>query len=489
MSYFTELLLKISDNDESNTIDFINSEIYKYLDYKSLMNLSFSKYDKKLSYAIRIQLKMPVKKRHMIICDDEMKDKIYEECEYVKKLGNMKGVIIAGGFVCIGISKHLQYKDYKKSDIDIFVTKEGTLQKLTKYFDKKKATYKQIGGVCNVYLPNYDRHFQIILTGHKNVYDCISQFHFSNVKCGITKGKLVITPDCQFTIKNMNNTLSTYTHTSAYLLRKARERGFNVIGYENANIGENAETMYESIKQHKINEDNEKTNEPITSKQIKLTPIQHNSNYEHMSNKNEFGIDIMDDKYIEIGHIHGHIKNNILNKINENDKCDEWYANHVFPVESMVIIKLDTIIPVFYTYAFNEIESEKIQFKSVTKNNLHYANIIEDESELIKLDRYNKKLKKLCANNGWEYNVQFHTSIKKCNKLIETSNYRQIKKYTSIPMLCNNKIINGIKRRYLYHTDCDTNNIKIIKENDMCVEYTTFIMKSYAYIVDKIIFS
>lgn len=180
--------------------------IYKKFDYDVQCHLIESNGDYECKYIYELcsfatiyggyEIKFP---RHHAVYK-----KLYMECPYLKTLPQDTNIIVAGGFINIAIDDNLDYCDYPNSDIDIYIAEEDGYENLIyilKFFDAYGAMYKNNGGIIQVYLPNYNRVFQIVWINRNNVYDCIARFNSSNTKCGLHCGSIIAMPDCMYTIK------------------------------------------------------------------------------------------------------------------------------------------------------------------------------------------------------------------------------------------------------------------------------------------------
>lgn len=171
--------------------------------------------------------------------------KLYRECPMLRQLTQIDNIIVAGGFINIAMDRSLKYDQYPTSDIDIFVNKINTtetIRSLMEFFDNFHAEYKCRRNIVNVYIPGYTRHFQIVCTSNENVNDILAGFHTCHVKCGLRKGLLIMTPDCQFAIRNKMTTLfkdqtkiniirsNDRRSTSFRHICKIMNRGYELIG-------------------------------------------------------------------------------------------------------------------------------------------------------------------------------------------------------------------------------------------------------------------
>lgn len=163
--------------------------------------------------------------------------KLFTECPILTKLPHLPhldNIIVAGGFINIALDDCLEYENFPTSDIDIFVVgKNGreTIQQLLSFFDKFGARYKECYGIINVQLPSYHREIQIIWHDKNNVYDMIAHFHTSNVKCGFYMGKLIMMPDCAYTLRTKVAIIDE-TNINAYTLEKIIMRKYLPYGFE-----------------------------------------------------------------------------------------------------------------------------------------------------------------------------------------------------------------------------------------------------------------
>lgn len=161
--------------------------------------------------------------------------KLFQECPFLQNLPKLENTIAAGGIVNIALDDNLSYETFQSSDIDIFVTgKNGKNDcvKLFQYLDSLDAKYKKFVDMINAYLPNYNRSIQIIWQDKKDIFACISRFHSSHVKCGLSNGTIFIMPDCEYTLQNKIALIDENT-INAYTLSKIIKRGYIPFNYEN----------------------------------------------------------------------------------------------------------------------------------------------------------------------------------------------------------------------------------------------------------------
>lgn len=161
--------------------------------------------------------------------------KLFKECPFLQNLPKLENTIVAGGIVNIALDDKLSYDSFPTSDIDIFVTGSTGMDdciKLFQYFDTLDAKYKKFADMVNAYLPNYNRSIQIIWQDKKDIFACISRFHSSHVKCGLSNGIIYTMPDCVYTLRNRIAIVDENT-INAYTLSKIIKRGYIPFNYEN----------------------------------------------------------------------------------------------------------------------------------------------------------------------------------------------------------------------------------------------------------------
>jgi hypothetical protein len=252
-TYWTQSKCIICDSDRIMDFDwFIRSQIYKHIQLNVLQLLLESIKDYDCMYMMNSVTKKPVDKKHMITLqhDDPRYKKLYDECPILSNFPKLENTIVAGGSINIAMDNTLDYSNFPTSDIDIFVcgaSNKNELISVLEYFNKLGATFKTFHQIINVYVPNYHRTFQIIWHHVNTVYDCIAGFHASHVKCGLYKGDLIMTPDCQYSLINKIS-IVTDGKTNAYTLKKIIKRGYLPLNYGKYTLDE-LET-YDSIKKH-----------------------------------------------------------------------------------------------------------------------------------------------------------------------------------------------------------------------------------------------
>lgn len=167
--------------------------------------------------------------------DDPSYNKIYHACPYLHQLPRSEQIIIAGGFINIGIDSQLNYDDLPTSDIDIFVTSYDAYKQVITYFDTLNAQYKLLFDIVNVFLPNYSRKFQIIHVANQSVVQILLGFHSSHVKCGLYLGMIILTPDCLHAVKN-HCVFIDKKQITAKTLYKIIQRNYRPLGLEHLKV-------------------------------------------------------------------------------------------------------------------------------------------------------------------------------------------------------------------------------------------------------------
>lgn len=224
------------DNFDEYVLDKLISKCH-WNDVVTMVKAELLK-DKKYLYAKKVIMNEIINETDMIQLlpteNNDIYDKLFSECKYLKDFPNLKDVIVAGGFINIAIDPTLKYSDFSTSDIDIFICGkdyEKQLKVVLEFFDKMGAKYKKYYDIINVYIPDYSRNFQIICTDKESVFNVITNFHTSNVKCGLYNGKIMITPDCKIALDS-KKALINPMNINAYTLSKIIKRGYHPINYE-----------------------------------------------------------------------------------------------------------------------------------------------------------------------------------------------------------------------------------------------------------------
>lgn len=215
----------------------IKYQIYKYFDYDDFKHFfrAFPDYDKEYMYSFKLMNNESIQPKYFTTKNknDVCYQKLYNECPYLKNFPALKNSIVAGGFINIAIDKDLNYNDYPTSDIDIFVCgmdNKNDLEILVNYFDQLDAKYKTYRNIINVYIPNYNRNFQIIWTMKETIYDCLAYFHASHLKCGLFNDNIILSLDCEYTI-NSKISIINDRYVNAYTLSKIISRNYCVPEY------------------------------------------------------------------------------------------------------------------------------------------------------------------------------------------------------------------------------------------------------------------
>lgn len=243
----------ISDNEKIMEFDwFIRSQIYKHIQVDALQLLLETIKDYDCLYMMNIATKKPIDKKYMITLqhDDMRYKKLYDACPIISNFPKLENTIIAGGIINIAMDTTLNYIDFPTNDIDIFVcgsSSKNELVSVLDYFNKLGATFKTYYQIINAYVPNYHRTFQIIWHHTNTVYDCITNFHASHVKCGLYMGDLIMTPDCQYSLCNKISIIAD-KKTNAYTLKKIIKRGYVPLNYGKYTLA--GLEIYDSVKKH-----------------------------------------------------------------------------------------------------------------------------------------------------------------------------------------------------------------------------------------------
>lgn len=213
---------------------------------------------------------MNLKKIHMadfyeIPKEHEAYEKLYNECFILRFFPHCDNIAIAGGFMNIALDKTLHYSDFPTSDIDIFICETNMkedLHNVLTFFDSLGATYKEYSKIINVYVPNYNRNFQIICIKKKNVYDIVNDFHTSNVKCCLHNGIIKVTQDYFPLLENRIAIIDRHNIT-ANTLSKIINRGYSVKGLEHVTLDDLGD--YKSLEHRKELEEKIEALQLITS--------------------------------------------------------------------------------------------------------------------------------------------------------------------------------------------------------------------------------
>jgi len=209
----------------------VRKNIYKYIKFVNLYEIVTKINDKAFLYALDVAKKEPLKEERIIkINNSIILQKIYDECPIIKELSLDEHTIIAGGFICLACN-NLDYKDFPDSDIDIFVCGQDnpkSFYDILNKFDKLGAKFKDYRNVMDIKIPDYHRTFQLIWLNDKTVYECIKNFYGSYVKCGLYQNEIIMTPDCEFSMRTKNVILSN-ENIPMRLIHKMRMKGFNPI--------------------------------------------------------------------------------------------------------------------------------------------------------------------------------------------------------------------------------------------------------------------
>jgi hypothetical protein len=264
--------------------------IYRFLSHDGQIRLARVLLDQDQLYTIYTYLvahqKQPtydLECAHVLPPDNPCYTKIYEECPILTKLPYSPDVIVAGGFINIGLDRQLEYQNYPNSDIDIFVTSKDARQYLIEFFDDLHAQYKLSVGVINVYVPNYPRKFQLIYV-KKSVIRILVDFHSSHVRCGLYMDQLIMLPDCRYTLKNRCVVIDNKQITAKTLL-KIIGRNYQPLGYENYTVSDlqNKPSVQKDLEKEKALEE-----APFVTLSLSESPI----NFGDYCYKNDFEMDL-----------------------------------------------------------------------------------------------------------------------------------------------------------------------------------------------------
>lgn len=164
----------------------------------------------------------------------ELQDKLLNICPFIfdENFPWSDSMILAGGIINLVLDETLNPEDYPSSDIDIFVMNDSQqVQKLCNFFAKLNGTYKQYYGLINIYVPDYNRTFQIINHFGKDVLSILNSFNYSYLKCAYYNHEFVMLPDCEYSIQYK---IAIPRSLNAYTIVKTLKKGYKIIGIDNS---------------------------------------------------------------------------------------------------------------------------------------------------------------------------------------------------------------------------------------------------------------